>query len=336
MRRHLLAAAVGLLGCAGAEFDLEDAAGPAVDAGGMDGGAAADGGGSVPPRLDFGYYRADRVPSGGASSFDTVKGWTNLAYLDWNADARAFDVPEGGDMTQVKANMAALFQRATSAGLVVMMDVAYGTAWGPRLTKGGILEVAAPYWASVKYVMLGDELELTLADAQAVLAEWRTGVANYGLEARPIGVTLTQAYLLSNPQMLQAGWDYIAVEAYTPTCACGTCGTGTEAQEIAAVAQQMNLMEATVPATVDLVAVLQGYDRNGAFADKDVLAAINRATWFDMVKGDPRYVAMTIFAWDREGSTCAQTPYPTHGHGSSGLPGVQAAHQEIWLDLTAP
>ena len=80
--------------------------------------------------------------------------------------------------------------------------------------------------------------------------------------------------------------------------------------------------------------IMQGYDRNGAFANKATLEAINRATWFQMVKGKPRYKVIAIFNWNREGSTCAANPYPTHGHGTSGLPALQAIHQEIWRDLT--
>lgn len=298
---------------------------------------AADGGNETkPPDIDFGYYRVDRVPSGGPCHVDVVKGWTNLAYLDWWADARAFDYDPGESMDQVRANMDGILQRITEQGLYVVMDVAYGAAWGPRLTRQAILETAGPYWDYVKYIMLGDELTLTLADAESAISEFRTAMTNMGMTQRPIGVTLTPAYVLSDPEMLQADWDYIAIEGYTPVCQCGSCGMGSPQEEVAAISQHVAQQEAIIPAQIDLVMVMQGYDRNGAFTGLDALVEINRATYFEMVKGKPRYQAIIIFNWDREGSTCDSNPYPGHGHGSSGYPELQAAHQQIWQDLTTP
>ncbi|HOR28696.1 MAG TPA: hypothetical protein PLG73_11805 [Candidatus Sumerlaeota bacterium] len=61
--------------------------------------------------------------------------------------------------------------------------------------------------------------------------------------------------------------------------------------------------------------VMQGYDRNGAFQDHEVLSDVNRATYFVMVKGNPRYLAMVVFNWRREGSSCPAHPAPQWGHG---------------------
>lgn len=336
MRPRCLAAWIAVvpaaIGCASSSFsgDAGDDAPAIADADPYDDALP------VPPRLDFGYYRVDNVPSGGSSSGAEVSPWTNLAYVDWWADARAFDFAEGADMTPVLDHMAGILQRLSAAGLSFVMDVAYGGAWGPRLTKAAILGVAAPHWDRIGYVILGNELELDRATADAALAEWRSALANLGLPPRPIGITLTPAYVLGNPEMLQAAWDFIAIEAYTPACTCDSCGTGSAQQQIAAIAEQVAAMEAAIPAAHDLVMVLQGYDRNGAFTDADLLAEINRATYFDMVKGEPRYRAMLVFAWDREGSTCAGNPYPQFGHGTSELAAVRAVHQAIWDDLTAP
>jgi hypothetical protein len=287
--------------------------------------------------VDFGYYRVDLVTGGGASYADVVNDWTNLAYVDWYADARAFDYPEGGDMTQVRANMDGILARVTGAGLEVMMDIAYGGAWGPRLTKAAILGTAAPYWDRVKYIILGDELTLSRAEANDRLDELRRAIANLGLAPRPIGVTLTPQLVLGGdapPEILAASWDFISIEAYTPSCTCSACGRGAPADEAAAVVAQTRAQEARVPAGIDLVLVLQGYDRNGAFDRVDALAAVNRQSYFDLVKGNPRYRAMVAFNWQREGSTCAEHPYPAWGHGTSGIPELQAVHQEIWADLT--
>lgn len=313
-----------------------DAAVTAVDAGAPDAGPPDAATTTHPPTLDFGYYRVDLVAAGGQSYASAVRAWTNLAYADWGTDARAFDVPEGGDMTPVRNNMAGILRRLTAEGLGVMMDVSWGIAWGPRLTKAGILQTAAPYWDSIRYLVLGDELTLTQAEADAAITEWRNALTALGLAARPIGVTLTPDAVLAGasvPGVLLADWDFIAMEAYTPACTCAACGNGTPADELAAVAASVAAQEARIPADKDLVMVLQGYDRNGAFRDITTLAALNRATYFDMVRGKPRYRAMVVFNWYREGSTCTANPYPTWGHGSSAYPSLQSAHQEIWRDL---
>jgi hypothetical protein len=263
-----------------------------------------------------------------------VRAWTDLAYVDWNADARAFDYPEGTDMSPLRAAMDGILQRVTDAGLDVMMDVSYGSVWGPRLTRQGILETATPYWERVRFIILGDELDLSLADAADALDQFRTAMRNLSLPERPIGVTLTPDFVLGRPEMLGAGWDFIAIEAYTPSCSCGSCGPGTAEEEIAVIADHVAQQEAIIPADVDLVLVLQGYDRNGAFANVDTLAEINRASYFRIVRDNPRYKAMVVFNWEREGSSCETNPYPDHGHGTSGLPQLQAVHQEIWRDLT--
>jgi hypothetical protein len=286
------------------------------------------------PAVHFGYYRVDLVPSGGQSYAQTVAPFANLAYVDWYADARAFDYEEGAPMGQVKQNMAGMLERVTAAGLDVIMDVAYGNAWGPRLTKQGIFNTAAPYWDRIKYVILGDELSMSRDEAEAVIVELRNGIAGAGLAARPIGVTLTPDFVLGSPDILNASWDFISIEAYTQVCSCGNCGNGTPEAEAAAVVSHIHQQEAIIPADKRLVLVLQGYDRNGAFANTPALVAINRASYFDIVKDNPRYLAMVAFNWQREGSTCAQNPAPTYGHGTSGYPQLQAVHREIWNDLT--
>lgn len=285
----------------------------------------------IPP-IDFGYYRVDNVPSGGQSYAHVVKAWTNMAYVDWYADGRAFDSPPA----QVVANMQGIMQRVTSQGLSLMMDVGYPGAWGQVLTKADILSAAAPYWGSVKYIILGDELQLTSSAANQIIAEFRTGMTNMGLEPRPIGVTLTPAYVLSDPGILQASFDFIAIEGYTPDCSCVSCGGGSTQAEIDAIAADIADQEAMIPADKSLVMIMQGYDRNGAFTNIDTLAEINRATYFQMVKGKSRYRAIAVFNWHREKSTCPGNPYPAYGHGSSGYPQLQTVHKEIWRDLNPP
>ena len=244
---------------------------------GGDAAAPGDPGVPAPAAIHFGYYRVDNAPSGRGSHGATVREWTNIAYVDWYADARAFDHDPGSDMTVVRENMDGILARLTGEGLDVVMDVAYGLAWGPRLTKAAVLFTAAPYWDHVAYIMLGDELQLSAAEADAALVEFRNAVLAVGLEPRPIGVTFTPEYVLGNPDVLHADWDYIAIEAYTPDCRCATCGQGTPRDEIDAVAARTLQQEALIPSHIDLMMIMQGYDRNGAFEEIETLAALNRA-----------------------------------------------------------
>jgi len=286
------------------------------------------------PVLDFGYYRADRVPSGRESHLVRVREWTNLVYFDWYADARAHDYEAGDAMRGALRNMDGMMRRAVAADMVMVMDVSWGLGWGPLLTRGEILQTAAPYWDHVKYVLLGDELQIEVDEANALLASFRTAMTRLGLPERPIGVTLTPKYVLENPPVLGADWDYIAIEAFTPDCRCEDCGQKGARREIDAVAELIRAQEAMIPPEIDLMMIMQGYDRNGFFADIDTLAALNRATYFEMVKGNPRYRAIAVFNWDRPGTECASRPHPQHGHGSRGFPKLQEVHREIWRDLT--
>jgi len=286
------------------------------------------------PTLDFGYYNVDTIRYG--FYVDEVTSRTNLIYIG-GADAGVSDTPPA----ELYANLRLLIARAAQANLQIMLDIELG---GP-LTVGAVLQAAQPHWERVKYVILADELSdphpgcapghcYTVAEINNEIDLLRRRMRNLGLDdSKPIGVTLTPDVALDD-EIVFANWDFINVEAYSQPCSCSACGAATAAPEIQAVAGRLAQAEARIPASTFLTVVMQGYDRNGAFTNLPVLTALNRATYFDMVKGDPRVRAIVVFSYGRRGNQCGTGA--GFGFGTRGHAELIAAHQEIWDDITRP
>lgn len=284
--------------------------------------AGSSGGGGTPGSspIDFGYYGALTIQNGAGDYTSTVKAWTNIVYLG-PADGGVSEVPP----SERKANLAALCLRAAAQGFNIMLDVGLGGA----LTVGDVLQCGQPVWDKVKYVILRDEPSPADFDVNLEIQLVKNRMTNLGLPIRPIGATFTPATVLTQ-NVGQYNFDFINIEAYTSPCACGGCGVSPIATEIATVKNTVQQMKALIPATKNLTVVMQGYNRNGAWSlSNEDLAELNRATWFEMVKGDSRCKAIMIFAYWRENPSSCGT-----NHGTFGMPEVSAAHQEIWADMT--
>jgi hypothetical protein len=273
--------------------------------------------------IDFGYYNVDTVRYG--FYMNEVTGHTNLVYIG-PSDAGTSETPP----QERKAQLAELVQRAAAAGMAIMLDIELG---GP-LTVGDVLLAARPHWNSVKYVILDDEpsdRDFTIAQVNAEIDSLRQRMRNLGLDdSRPVGVTLTPNVTLQD-QIIFANWDFINIEAYTQPCSCQSCGAGTAQAEIQAVANRVAQMKARIPSSKFLTVVMQGYDRNGAFTNIPVLAALNRATYFSMVRRDPRVRAIVVFSYGRRGNQCPTGP--NFGFGTRGHPELLSVHHEIWEDI---
>lgn len=278
------------------------------------------GGTSLPPSgcgdFSFGYWYTDVIHNNGGGAFESeVKGYTNSAFV--------FD-RDGGD-TNVGtsdriANLTAIIGRLAAAGFNLWLDV------GPNafLQPADMIQAAQAKWDKVKYILCGDEPDLTAAQANVIITQVKNLVTDAGLAQKPIGVTIGAEYLSSD--IWDANWDFINIEAYTIPCVPGGCGASTAAAEIAAVKGRIDQMKSRIAATKQIHIVMQGYDRTGSFTNIPILAALNAATYFQMAKGDARVKGINIFAYARPNNP------GTAGGGSQQHPELKVEHQKIWAD----
>lgn len=259
--------------------------------------------------IDFGYYRVDtKQPIAGDYGAE-VKPYTNLVYLG---------IVDSGDSTTPTSeritNMAASMARLKANGFKIMLDVEMGG--GGQLSVAQVLDLARPHWEAVKYLVLGEvELDHTLTNS--LINSLKTQVQNRGLAMKPIGFVADDPEIVIRADLTRYNFDFAGLEAYSPTVPCGTNPTF----EVERIRTSLSRQKSAVPPNMFLVIVMQGYNRNGACDNVAVMEAINRATYFEMVKGDARVKAVTIFAYARPGGT---RDHPT----------VKAIHQEIWRDIS--
>lgn len=261
--------------------------------------------------FSFGYWYVDNLSAPPGQSENEVKGYTNTAFV-FDRDGGTSEVPPADRI----ANLTAIIDRLATAGFQIWLDV------GPNdfLQPADMIEAAKDNWSKVKYVLCGDEPDFApVEEFNTLIALVKNLILDNGLAMKPIGVTVGAEYLVTD--IWDANWDFVNIEAYTIPCDDSGCGAPTAEEEIAAVKGRIDQMKARIAGTKFLNIVMQGYDRNGAFEDIEILAALNAATYFQMAKGDTRVRGINIFAYNREG-------------GSRDHPELKSEHQKIWADLT--
>jgi len=279
-------------------------------------------GASLPPPnhpMDFGYYKVNTEIFGGDFT-DEVKGYTNLVYVG-PVDYGPGDPP--GPPSDRIAKLTAAISKFAQNNIYMMLD----TEFGQILTHGDTLSAARPYWDKVKYICMGDEPDMTAAQLDSEIQQERNRIANLGLPARPMGVTLTPATTLNSDIINAQQLDFINIEAYTPT----PQNHGDSQQNLATVRQLVERMVARIPASKKLVLILQGYDRNGCFRPiSPDLVDMQDASYL-WVKDNTRVAAMLSFSYGREGATgdCG-----VEYGGAHRYPELAARHRAIWAAIS--
>lgn len=271
--------------------------------------ATSGGGGTPAPPgalIDFGYWYVDTVVQG---QFEpVVKAWTNLAFV-FDRDGGTSDTPPSERM----ANITSICGRLAAAGFKIALDIGPNSFLQPQQ----MLDAAAPSWAKVGYVLLGDEINMTVAEANAAIADAKTRMSNMGLALKPIGATLDVDTGLTS-QIVNANWDFLNIEAYvTADCQSGNCP---EPADILACKVRVQQTMARIPAAINIAIVMQAYDLSGALTNIPILAQLNAATYFQMAKGNARVKMINMFAYSRTG-------------GSKDHPELVEEHKRIWADM---
>lgn len=269
-------------------------------------GTPTGGGPTGSTNFDFGYYRVDTLP--GQALGAEVRPYTNLAYVG--------GIDGGGSSTPYNErfnNLKLVYNRLAALGFNFMIDMELGQE---RLTVSDGLFAAQPHWDKVKYIVLG-EVDPNPTQTNFEISEVRRKVAALGLPARPVCVSTDNQQIASTAEWGNYNFDYVGLQAYSPSVPCGTNPT----EEVARIVSIMQAMKANVPATKQLFIIMQAYNRNGQCTNQAVMEAVNRAAYFQMAKGDSRVKAIVMFSYQRAG-------------GTKDNPFLIPIHQEIWNDLT--
>lgn len=238
--------------------------------------------------FDFGYYFVDGKYGDHRSTVDV---YTNL-YLGLGSSAYDSSAPWAAPFTTSLAQASAS-KRKIFLSLGAPDDV------------GAILDIAAPHWSDVAYLELADEPPWTQAETESAVANVLAGLSSRGLAPRPIGAVYTQNQVLTGDAIFASGLDWIGLEAYVAPP--GDASPDVNAKNLETF---LTAAKARVPADKKLVVVMQAYDRNGQWTNEATLAKLQTAT-YELVRDEPRLLALTMFAYGRPGGT---HDHPSLGH----------------------
>jgi hypothetical protein len=250
--------------------------------------------------IGFGYFHTQ-------SRWGDFRAETAAFTSLFRADAAAYPGARDGDTSWMPAFEESLYEAMRSGQRIVLaLDQARCADFGPaectRMMEA-ILGRAEPYWSFVDSIELADEPGWDRAEMEARVDDLRFRLANRALEPRPIGVVLGKDDLTRNDQVVQArGLDWVGIEAYEDPP-----GLDDPATAAGLLARELDTSLLHVPLDKQIVLVLQGYDRNGAWTNEGTLAALQTPP-YEAAAGNRRVRALLAFAYGRCGGTHA---YPS-------------------------
>ena len=225
----------------------------------------------------------------------------------FRADAAAYPGAKDGDSAWIAPFEQSLYDAMLAGrGIVLALDQGRcpdDSAGGCHRLLETILGRAEPYWSFVDSIELADEPGWDRAETEARIADIRYRLTNRALPARPIGIVLGKDDLTVNQQVVQArGLDWVGIEAYREPP-----GLSDPSQEASALASDLAYTMSRIPTDKQIVLIVQGYDRNGAWTNEATLAAL-QAPPYQAAATNPRVRALLVFAYGRCGGTHA---YPS-------------------------
>jgi hypothetical protein len=284
--------------------------------------------------LDFGYYFVDHPRYG--DYWNEVNHYTNL-YM-----AGGTDMPDWQNRLRIS------LQRAVEEDKSIYLSLGMPNAkddngndidpYAYIPTIAAILDVAVPYWNKIKYIELADEPDwgvgapLPYKEINLRIEIFERVRVEKGLPQGPlVGIVYTPDQITKTIEnecglpnrITRSNLDWLGVMAYLDPP-----GDDDSAVNI----QQLNeLIDEAKCKTVheteqgrvekNLILVMQAYDRNGHWHNIDALVDLQAPVYL-RAYGDPRVVAITMFAYARPG-------------GTRDHPELKVPHQAIWSAISA-
>jgi len=246
--------------------------------------------------IDFGYYYVD----GKYGDYrDEVNCYTNIYYA--LAVHNYFSDIDWWPLFQQS------LQNASDENRRIHLNLNWDVVGGEM---GRLLDMVAPFWSKVVRIEMQDEPGWSRAETESNIAQLRSMLDARGLEQRPIGVVYTQNQIRFEDAIFANGLDWVGLEAYV-----NPPGSGDSQDNVNALNDFLNMAKARVPASKDLVLVMQAYDRNGAWTNIDTLRDLQAVPYLHAYN-DPRVVAITMFSYARPG-------------GSRDHPELKVVHRQI-------
>lgn len=243
--------------------------------------------------MDLGYYKVDTIQYGKFA--DDVKSYTNLTYID-PSDCGFASPPT--PVADVFANLKSAIARLAGAGLKICLSVDRGSI----LTKGATLQAAQPYWDKVKYVFLGDELDITKDQLNTEIVALRANMTNLGLPIKPVGVTFTPSQILQSDRVTAQEIDVVGVENYMIYTSDPT-GALSSSEDAALMKDLVERQRSKIPATKGIILIVQAYDLNGSFTKITPNLVDLQSSAYLAVYQDTRVQGILMFSYGRPGGT---------------------------------
>jgi len=245
--------------------------------------------------MKVGYYYANSFQYG--RHFADVKDACDV-YMDWeDLNLATRKVPPGKK-------------------LYVCLGLNYYTEMPPaEVVKGAIASLKGK-WNRIIYMELGDEVDWTVAETQAMARVVREECQKAGLKAPPLGCTYTTTRIMNGLNWKNTGLDWIAIEGYV-TFKAGETTAAARKRVRKTIEDQ--LKRVTEGGFEKVVLIGQGYDRNGTWKNIDTLLAVNDET-FKVAVESPKIKQLNWFAHARPG-------------GSKSYPALLALQKSLYKSL---
>jgi len=193
--------------------------------------------------------------------------------------------------------------RAAGDGKRIFLFMDRGTSGAQVFTWDAVLDIAAPFWASIDVVMIFDDnitATISQQDLEGAIIQLRAEFTERSLADRPIMANFplddTTGLAVNSGVFDAAGLDIVAINAYI--------------QMKATTADAVAFLETALVGALALIdtagknafLVMQGYDRNGGFTSIPMLEALQEPIYI-AAANDTNVIGIAIFSYARAGGT---------------------------------
>ena len=179
------------------------------------------------------------------------------------------------------------FKESIAARQAIILDVKAAVDRG--------LAIARDYWDRVDYLYLADEPEWDKGETERQIGDMHVKLDVMGLERKPILVNFTGGQIMTGTGWQADNLDVVCFEAFVDS-------SDQDASRIGAK------LRAQIRAAKDrigdrqMMIVIQGYDRNGAWTNLRSLEQIQTPPYREAY-ADPRVIGLLVFTYARKGGT---------------------------------
>lgn len=261
-------------------------------------------------KMRQGYFFVDWPPFG--DYFDEVKPWTDLHWVEY-----------GPDLQNPIGYMKSSARRAAESGYQIHLSLFMDA--DPPL--GVIFNQLDEWWSAIRWIELGGEVAWNTTTTESMIKTVKAALVASKLPIRPLGIVHNPRWFRENRPITNM-LDWVGIETYMDPSIEDAPDWKPRGEFVRATSdpnknrrllvEDLDVTLETLPTKIEVVAIGQGYTRNGAWKNMTTLVALQHHTFeWAQTRGA---AAINWFAYARASGT------KEHRR-------LKEAHQSFWKEL---